>query len=131
MKTISTKVTSMKSACRRAALLWKELARTGSSGKCNTYDDLFNDRYIKFCCPCCEFNKEALDLDFEEKRCDQCPMFGFWSSNDKGFFDCEDNAYGEWTAVEKDETKKFASIIHSQALAALEYWESMQEMNQM
>jgi len=138
MKTPSKIVTSELSACKKTALIWQELARTGDNDKEDAVMKVFSfDPYFSNDCPCCEFVGEIeLDRDILE-NCPTCPMKDFWPS-DMPFYMCcdkesEDDSIGIymlWVDAEELEDRcKYATVIYHLALEASEYWQGIKDMN--
>ena len=143
MKTFSKTVTSELSACKKTALIWQELARTGANDKMDAIEKVFSPAsYFSNDCLCCEFVDDieidaGIELDGPFKNCPACPMKDFWPST-MPFYTCcdkesEDDCSGIfmlWVdAEELEDHRKYATTIYHLALEASEYWQGMKDMN--
>jgi len=137
MKTSSKIVTSELSACKKTALIWRELARTGDYDKMNAIEKVSPPNYyFSNDCPCCEFVGE-IELDDILDNCPACPMKDFWPSNMPFYMCCDEKSeddsigiYMLWVEAEKLENRcKYATTIYHLALEASEYWQGMKDMN--
>ena len=136
MKTSSKIVTSELSACKKTALLWQELARTGDD-KMDAIERVFSlTYYFSNDCPCCEFVGE-IELDNILENCPVCPMKDFWPSNMPFYMCCDKESddddlgiYMLWVEAETLEDRcKYATTIYHLAIEASEYWQGMKDMN--
>jgi len=143
MKTTSKSVTSELSACKKTALIWQELARTGDKYKESAIIKVFSsDPYFSNDCPCCEFvgdteSYDGIKLDDTLNNCPACPMKDFWPSNMPFYMCCDEKSEDDfigifmmWTDAEKfKDRRKHATTIYHLALEASEYWQGMKDMN--
>lgn len=135
MQTNSKIVTSDLSACKKTAMIWKELSRTGSEYKEEAIIAVFsNNPWFNNDCPCCEF---AGHDEQKNVNCHICPMKDFWQSNSNSYM-CSyiymsnelHAIYLLWAYEETIEKRKiYATTIYHMALEASEYWQGMKDMN--